>query len=274
MIEQLNNQQCVTLNDGNLMPKIGLGTYGLRGEEGVTAFKSALTLGYRHIDTATLYENHEAIAEAIKGTRRDKLFITSKINSHDLSLATVSEVFEKILTELSTPYIDLLLIHDPKVPKIETLEKLHGLKHAGKIKSVGVSNYTIKNLEEIRDAGFIVAVNQVEFHPYLNQRALLGYCREYNIVLTSYRSFCLGKILDDPTLSEIAGSHQKSNCQITLMWLLQKGLTVIPKAENSAHQQENINIFNDLLSENEMKLIDNLNRSLRTNTGPWDEFED
>ena len=253
------------------LPLIGLGTWNLRGEECVNAVKMALEIGYRHIDTAHLYDNHREIAKGKKGFDRKKLYITSKIDTKgQIDPAqpdkSVIKSCEQALQELETDYIDLYLIHYPNRtwPLDEIFESLEKLIEQGKIKKAGVSNYTIHHLEDLLKSGFIPFANQVEFHPYLNQVELLNYCRKHGIELISMRSFGKGKLLAVEPLFELIGSkYHKTGAQVILRWLIQKQIPVIPKASSKKHLEENFDIFDFTLTPEEMHQIDQLNRNKR-----------
>lgn len=168
------------LKNGNKIPALGLGTSGLRGKQCTEVVKKALELGYRHIDTADMYGNHQAIAKALNETdiNRDKLFITSKIRSEDLKYKQVKKSADRLLDELDIEYFDLLLIHwpSPDIPVEESLKAMKELKEAGKVKNVGVSNFTIPLLKEaLEHYPELITVNQVEFHPTLYQKELLDF---------------------------------------------------------------------------------------------------
>lgn len=250
---------------------IGLGTWEVRGNACTKIVKQALEIGYRHIDTAHNYENHEAIGKAIADFNRHELYITSKIDL-DLQLnpKKVDESVEKAcdlaLKELGTEYIDLLLIHWPnrKLPLAAAFKAMEYLIDKGKINKAGVSNFTIHHLEDFRKEGLLPFANQVEFHPYLYQVDLLNYCRANKIELIAYRPLGKGKLLkEEPLLHDIGEAHKKTKAQVVLRWLIQHGIPAIPKASSEKHLKDNLDIFDFSLTTAEMHRLDSLNQGKR-----------
>lgn len=258
----------IILNTGYLIPLLGLGTYKL----GYETISKALNVGYRHFDTATGYKNHRIIGKAIAPYKRAEIFITTKINPSDIENRTVAQVVDTILAELNTSYIDLLLVHSPNLPLIKTVLEMKDVQASGKVRTIGVSNCTIHHLQDLLDAGIKISVNQVEFHPYLNQQELLNFCKKNNIILMGYRPLVKGMITQDAVLASIAQNHFKSQAQIALRWAIQKGIPIIPRADKEEHLQANMALFDFELTETEMYFIDGLNRNERTCTGPWAQF--
>ncbi len=253
------------------LPEIGLGTWDLRGHECTKVVRLALDLGYRHIDTAHLYENHEAVAEGIKGNDRNGIYITSKlalseqVDPHKPELS-VEKACHRALKELKTDYLDLYLIHAPD--RTFPLEAIFGamekLVAQKKVRRVGVSNYTVHHLQDLEKAGYRPFANQVEFHPYLNQQALLDYCDAHEIKLISYRPFGKGKLLSEESLfSRIGARHGKSGAQVILRWLVQKEIPVIPKASSERHLKDNLEVFDFSLTREEMAQLDGLDKNKR-----------
>ena len=248
----------IKMANGNLIPIFGLGTWQLRGQECVSTVKEALEIGYDHIDTADSYENHIQIRTALQSTEREKLFITTKIPKEllDRPIQNVDRYFD----ELGVEYLDLVLIHWPN--KSEPMaENLLKIQEMDRVKSVGVSNFSIDLIKQVMSNGFNPVVNQVEFHPYLYQKELLDFCNEQNIVLTAYSPLARGKVLGDSVLSRIGEKHNASEAQISLAWLLSKNVVVIPKASSRSHLQENYNALKIELSDEEISEIDALNHS-------------
>lgn len=249
------------LTSGYDMPALGLGTWQLRGEICTSAVRTALDLGYAHLDTAEAYRNHEAIRAALKGYDRDKIFITSKIPPSELRHDDVLAMGNRALKELGVDYLDLLLIHWPneEIPIAETLGAMALLVKQGKVRSIGVSNFMVPHLEEALAVTEVpITVDQVKFHPYHNQRALLAYCKAHDIVVTSYSSFGNGSLIGDQALKRIADKVGKSMPQVVLRWLLMKGLVVIPKSANPAHIKANMDIFDWELDAEDFAAIDAL----------------
>lgn len=260
----------VKLSSGDSLPLVGLGTWDLRGKECTEVVKKALDLGYRHIDTAIIYENHQAIGKAISDFPRDELFITSKFLL-DLDL---EEACDQALSELKVNYLDLFLIHSPdrNKPMIEILRQMQKLKERGMIRHFGVSNFNIHHLQDILDAGISLSVNQVEFHPYLYQKELWDFCKRHGIQLIAYRSLGKGALIKDPLFSKIGDYYKKTAAQVILRWVIQKGIPVIPKASSLKHLKENISLFDFSLTDNEMEEIDHLNRNQRFCISDWSDF--
>lgn len=262
-----------------MLPPVGLGTWDLRGRECTRTVKLALELGYRHIDTAHVYDNHKAIRKGIAGFDRSQLQITSKIAIEEQIEEKhvercVNEACDLALKELGTEYLDLYLIHSPdrSFPMAEIFKAMEGLVQRGKIRAAGVSNFTTRHIEDLRSAGLTPAANQVEFHPHLYQHELLDYCRQHQVQLIAYRPFGKGKLLKDPVLVELGKAHGKTSAQITLRWLHQKEIPTIPKSASEDHLRENLSIFDFTLSDNEMKQIDALHRGQRYCMADEDEF--
>jgi len=253
--------EVLTFNDNNKVPVLGLGTWRLKGKECTSIVKKALELGYTHIDTAEMYENESEIGKATRGYDRSKLFITSKVWPRNLHYDDVITACERSLKKLDTDYLDLYLIHWPNesVPAEETFSAMGELRKRGLIKSVGVSNYTIVQLEGALSVSPVdIVTNQVEFHPYLYQKELLEYCNANKIILTAWAPLARGEILNDPELKRIAKLYQKTTAQVSLRWLLQKGLIAIPKASKEKNLKENIAIFDWSLTEDDISSIDTI----------------
>ncbi len=263
------------------IPLIGFGTWLLSGRECENAVRLALEAGYRHIDTAFHYENHNEIAKAIKGYDREKLFITSKLaiglgQIDDQSVQkSVERALDTALKELQTDYLDLFLIHYPDRdrPIEEILEAMHALVSKGKLRSPGVSNYTQHHLQDAYDRGVKVPFNQVEFHPYLYQKELLEFSLKNGTRLIAYRPFGKGQLLEDePLFASIGKGHNKTAGQVVLRWIIQKNIPVIPKASSEDHIRENLALFDFELSNKEMAQIDGLNKNFRYCAREWNEF--
>jgi 2,5-diketo-D-gluconate reductase B len=253
------------------LPQIGLGTWELWGDECTKVVKLALELGYQHIDTAHVYQNHQAIKKAIKGFDRKTLYITSKIALQEQVRAikpkdSVKKACDLALKELGIDYLDLYLIHrpDPNFPWEEIFMAMEDLVEKGKIIKAGVSNYNIHHLKDLCKAGCIPFANQVEFHPYLYQKELLDYCHCHRIKLISFRPFGKGKLLrEEPLFNSIGKKYDKTAAQVILRWLIEKDIPVIPKASSKKHLLENLEIFDFSLTKTEMRQLDNLHKNKR-----------
>ncbi|MGC8777629.1 MAG: aldo/keto reductase [Candidatus Caldatribacteriaceae bacterium] len=251
---------------GARVPVIGFGTWDIRGEEGKKAVLSALSLGYRHIDTAEFYDNEEQVGSAIResGVPREEIFLTTKVWYTHLRRGDVIRSCETSLRKLGTDYVDLYLIHWPteSVPLEETIGAMEQLREAGKIRFLGVSNFDIPLLEKARQiAPSPVLTNQVECHPYLAQKDLVRYCQEKKVILTAYSPLARGRLRGDPVLGRIGKKYGKSPNQVALRWLIQQGMVAaIPKAQSVVHQKENLEIFDFTLTPEEMEEIGRLDR--------------
>lgn len=259
----------IKLKSGFSMPMIGLGTWQLQGRECVDTVKTAFQLGYRHFDTAVSYGNEEEIGEALKGTDREGVFLTSKVRPLELAYEDVIASCKQSLERLKTNYLDLLLIHWPneEIPVNDTFLAFKKLIDQKKIRSFGVSNYTIERLNtELPLAGEIgldISVNQVEYHPGLNQEDLLDYCLDKDIALVAYSPLGRGDILAESVLGKIGQKYSKTKAQVSLRWLTQKGMAAIPKSSSRQHLQENLDIFDFSLTNEEIEAIDDLGNDQR-----------
>jgi 2,5-diketo-D-gluconate reductase B len=239
------------------MPAIGLGTWKLSGSECTQSIRDALELGYRHIDTADMYQNHAAIAKGIKGFPREQLYIVSKIVEESLDPVNVASTCERLLKELETHYLDLLLIHWPStsIPAQQTLNEMLKLKNRGLIRDIGVSNFMLPDLQEIENQHFPILANQIELHPYLQENELVKYCQKHKIIVVAYRPIQRAEVNQEILLQKLGNKYGKTPVQITLRWLFQRNIVSIPKATSKEHLKENLEIFDFSLSNDEMKAI-------------------
>ena len=263
------------LNDGVEIPVLGFGTWQLEGDVCTKAIKIALEVGYRHIDCAHAYWNYDKVREGIKDFPREELFITTKLwrDFHGDNL--VEKQCDKDLKDLNLDYFDLFLIHWPEREKSISmiLEKMLKLKEKGKVRSIGVCNATVHHLQDILKDGLNVSINQVEFHPFFNQKELLKFCFDHKITLTGYCPIAQGAVFKEKVIREIGNNHKKTPAQVSLRWLTQKGLIVIPKGSSRDHIQENFEIFDFELSTEEMEKIDNLPTEKRIVNPDFNEFD-
>lgn len=257
---------------GITVPKLGLGTYMLQGKAAIHAIEMAYEIGYRLIDTATLYTNHQDISKAIKNLPRNELIITSKINEVDLQNYSTIQLCEKILAELATEYLDILFIHHPHVGNLEEiLNEMLYLKEKQLIHSIGISNFNIRQLNNISKYIHDIDVNQVEIHPFFMQPELYDICHKNQIQIMAYRPFAMQRIVSNETLKIIAKKHHKSSYQIVLRWLIQLGFQAIPKASSYEHLKENVNVFDFELSDADINQILALNKNEKICIGDWFE---
>lgn len=273
-----NITDTIQLADGNQMPGLGFGTYLINDQDTMDhSIQTAWDAGYRLIDTAMLYRNEDLLGTSLQklGLPREALFLTSKVAEIVQGYDQTMKAVEGSLKRLQTNYLDLLLIHWPvREHFFETWKALEQLKANGQVKSIGVSNYTIAHLELLAlKAKEMPVVNQVEYHPYLNQQALVDYDREQNIVTEAWSPLGRRVVLDDPLIAKMAKHHQKTVAQVILRWELQHGVLPIPKSTHAERIQENAGIFDFTLAEDEMGMIDLLNKNQRTGNEPEIVYE-
>ncbi len=248
------------------IPALGYGTWQLTGAQCQSGVEKALEIGYRHIDTAQIYENEEEVGAGIaaSGVKRNDIFLTTKIWNSNLRDGALQKSLDESLKKLKVDHVDLLLIHWPitEVPFAEQLKALQAVQKEGKTTLIGVSNYTVAQLKEvIEKIGAKVVTNQVEYHPYLSQKPLLDYTRAHNMFLTAYCPLARGKVADDAVIAKIAKKYNKTAGQVTLRWLVQQeGVAAIPKSGSEKHIRENFEIFDFKLELGEMNEISALAR--------------
>jgi len=247
--------------DGAKIPVIGFGTGGKMHENCAAIVATALTLGYRHIDTARNYGSETAVGQAMRasGIPRREIFLTTKIKHEDLRPRDVERSAETSLKELGVDWIDLLLVHwpNPAVLLAETMPALAGLKRQGIARHIGVANFTVALLDEaIRCCPEPLAANQVEYHAHIDQSKVLAACRRLGLILIAHCPLRRGRLLDDPVLGEIARAKNKSPAQIALRWLIQQdNVVAIPASSNPERVAENLDLFDFSLSDVEMARI-------------------
>ena len=249
---------------GEQIPALGLGTWQLRGGRCRRAVEEALDLGYRHIDTAQMYANEGQIGAALRSSTVDRgeLWITTKIATRNHAPAAVHRSTHESLRQLGTEYVDLLLIHWPVEFETvgQTLAAMWELHEQGKVRHLGVSNFSPTQLERALEHAPLLA-NQVEHHPFHTQWAVLDLCRRHDLTLTAYSPLAQGRVMDDPTLKEIADRRRKTPGQVALRWLIdQDNVTAIPKASSREHLQENLAIFDFELTDSDRAAIDALSK--------------
>ncbi|MDI9564545.1 MAG: aldo/keto reductase [Bacteroidota bacterium] len=263
----------VTLSNGLQMPLFGLGVFmSKEGLEVEGAVLTALESGYRHIDTAAVYGNERGVGKAVNGSGipRKEIFITSKVWNSDQGYQTTFDAFEESIERLDTDYIDLYLIHWPKGDlSVETWKAMEEIYASGRIRAIGVSNFLVHHLEGLLPHCKVKPmVNQVEFHPYLQQPALQNFCRSQGIQLEAWSPIMRGKVNDIPVLQALAAKYGKTPVQVTLRWELQKQIVTIPKSVHPERILSNIDVFDFELSEEDMLSIDSLDRHHRFGADP------
>ncbi len=267
----------VKLNNGYEMPYLGLGVFLAHdGDEVMNAVQYALQSGYRHIDTAALYENEKGVGEGIRrsGVPREDIFVTSKVWNSDQGYDNTLRAFDDTMNKLGFEYLDLYLIHWPVKGKyIETWKAIETIYKEVRIKSIGVSNFLKHHIEDLNETAEVPPmVNQVEFHPYLVQQDLIDYCKSNQIVYEAWSPLMQGKMLEDKLIKRLAEKYSKTSAQIIVRWDLQKGVVTIPKSVKKERIISNADIFDFEISDDDMKLIDSLDRHERIGADP-DNFD-
>lgn len=257
------NENFKVLSNGVKMPSIGFGTYKSgNDEETAKIIKYALKIGYRQIDTASFYGNEVGIGNGIKesGINREDIFLVTKLWNDDHGYDKTIEAFNKSLERLQVDYIDLYLVHWPNKLNSETWKAFEYLYKTGKVKSIGVCNFKVAHLEELKKTAQIMPmVNQIEIHPQSSKNDMLSYCEENNIQLVAWSPIMRGKLFSNELMIGLAEKYKKTIAQIILRWHLQRGVIPIPKSSNEERIKENLNIFDFELSNDDIKTIDLLN---------------
>jgi 2,5-diketo-D-gluconate reductase B len=246
--------------NGARIPAIGLGTWELRERACARIVEQALKLGYRHIDTAQVYENEREVGEGLRasGVRRDELFVTTKIWTTHFAPHELERSAKESLVKLRMPEVDLLLLHwpNPHVPLAETLGALAHAKQLGLARHIGVSNFTVALIEEATKlCPEPLVCDQVEYHPYLDQAKVREACARNDMALVAYSPVAKGRIKNDETLKEIGRARGKTPAQICLRWLVQQNVCAIPRTSRIERLSENIDIFDFALSDEEMDQV-------------------
>lgn len=269
----MNVGATVKLNNGVQIPLFGLGVFmSKEGTEVEHAVRTALNEGYRHIDTAAVYGNESGVGKAVRdsGIPRSQVFITSKVWNAEQGYATTLKAFEKSLDRLGTDYLDLYLIHWPKGElSVETWKALEELYASERVKAIGVSNFLVHHLQDLLPHCHIKPmVNQVEFHPYLQQPDLLKFCLENQIQLEAWSPIMKGRVNDIPVLQALSAAYGKTPVQITLRWEIQKNIVTIPKSVKADRIKSNAEIFDFELTDDDMLKIDRLDKHQRVGPDP------
>ncbi|MCX8282378.1 aldo/keto reductase [Phyllobacterium sp. 0TCS1.6C] len=252
--------------NGAAIPAIGFGTYRMPGADVLRMVPAALKLGYRHVDTAQIYGNESEVGEAIAGSgvRREDVFLTTKVWVDKYAHADLIASVDESLGKLRTDYIDLLLLHWPKspVPLAERIGALNEVRDAGKVRHIGVSNFsTALMAEAVSLSKAPIVTNQIEYHPYLDQTVVLEAARRSGMSITAYYAMADGKVIGDPAIKAIAAAHGKSEAQVVLRWLVQQdGVIALSKTVSEDRLRSNFDIFDFVLSETQMQALHALAR--------------
>jgi 2,5-diketo-D-gluconate reductase A len=267
----------IELNDGRRIPQLGFGVFQIRpGADTERATATALETGYRHIDTAEMYGNEHGVGAAVaaSGLDRDDVWITSKLNNGFHEPDDARRAFDRTLEQLGTDHVDLFLIHWPLptlyggdfVSTWKTLEEFHA---DGRARSIGVSNFEIEHLERLAaETDTVPAVNQIELHPYFQNREVAAYGRKHGIATEAWAPIAQGKVLDDPDLARIAERVGRSIPQVVLRWHIQHGHIVFPKSVTPSRIRENFDLFDFELEASDVEAIDALDRGEAGRDGP------
>src|SRR5271154_454288 len=246
--------------NGAKIPAIGLGTWELRGRTCARLVEQALRLGYRHIDTAQVYENEREVGEGLRasGIKRDDVFVTTKVWTTHFAPNDLERSTRESLSKLHLSEVDLLLLHwpNPRVPLQETLGALAHVKKLGLTRHIGISNFTVALIEQaVATCPEPLVCDQVEFHPYLDQTKVREACRRNGMAVVAYSPVAKGRIKNDQTLAAIGQSYGKTAAQVCLRWLVQQNVSAIPRTSRIERLSENIDIFDFALSDEEMDHI-------------------
>jgi diketogulonate reductase-like aldo/keto reductase len=260
------------LNQGAAMPRVGLGVFRASPAETYAAVRKALAAGYRHIDTAQIYGNEQAVGQAVRdsGLPRDEVFVTTKLWNEFQRPGAVQPAVERSIETLGLGAPDLMLLHWPVAgQRLAAWAELERLREAGVLRAIGVSNFMVRHLQELlAHARTVPAVNQVELSPFLQQRDVRALCRAHGIVVQAYSPLTKGRRLDHPVLARIARELQRSPAQVLLRWGLQQGVVVLPKSTRPARIRENLALFDFELSAGHMAALDELEENLVTGWNP------
>lgn len=272
----MTNIPVIELNDGRTIPQLGFGVFQIDPSETAAAVRSALQIGYRHIDTAEMYGNEKQVGQGIRdaGLDRADVFITSKLDNGFHKPDDARRAFGETLAALGSEYVDLFLIHWP-LPTlydgdfVSTWKVLEEFAGDGRARSIGVSNFQTPHLDRLADeTGTIPAVNQIEVHPYFTNERVRAYGRDHGIAVEAWSPIARGKVLDDPVINRIAEARGKSAAQVVLRWHIQRGDIVFPKSVNPDRMKSNFELFDFELDGPDMAAVSALDRGESGRTGP------
>jgi 2,5-diketo-D-gluconate reductase A len=266
----------IKLNDGTEIPQLGFGVFQIPPQDTARAVEEALSIGYRHIDTAEMYRNEQGVGEGIRaaGIERGDVWVTSKLNNGAHRPDDARRAFEGTLDALGFDHVDLFLIHWP-LPTlydgdfVSTWQALEEFKRDGRARSIGVSNFQVEHLERLAaETEITPSVNQIELHPYFQNREVDAYGERHSIVTEAWSPIAQGAVLDDPVIGAVASELQRTPAQVVLRWQIQHGNIVFPKSVTSARIRENFELFDFQLSAEQMEKIDALDKDESGRQGP------
>ncbi|ORB30577.1 aldo/keto reductase [Mycolicibacterium parafortuitum] len=272
----MTNVPSITLNDGASIPQLGFGVYQVPPEDTAATVQQALEVGYRHIDTAEMYQNEKGVGEGIRnsGIAREDVFVTSKLNNGFHKPDDARRAFDQTLKALGFDYVDLFLIHWP-LPTlydgdyVSTWKALEEFKKDGRARSIGVSNFQVPHLEKLaQETDTVPAVNQIEVHPYFANNEVRAYGKEHSIATEAWSPIAQGKVLDDPVITRIAEATGKSPAQVVLRWHIQRGDIVFPKSVTLQRIKDNFALFDFELGDEDVDAISALDNGESGRIGP------
>lgn len=266
----------IELNDGVSIPQLGFGVFQIKPDETAAAVKTALEIGYRHIDTAEMYGNEKEVAQGIRdaGLDRGEVFVTSKLNNGFHKPDDARRAFDETLTKLDSDYVDLFLIHWP-LPTlydgdfVSTWKVFEEFARDGRARSIGVSNFQVAHLDRLAaETDTVPSVNQIEVHPYFGNEQVRAYGREHGIATEAWAPIAQGKVLGDPVINRVAQARGKSAAQVVLRWHIQRGDIVFPKSVTPERVKENFQLFDFELDDSDMDAISTLDQGEAGRNGP------
>ncbi|OBG57466.1 aldo/keto reductase [Mycobacterium sp. E3339] len=266
----------IELNNGVSIPQLGFGVFQIKPDETAAAVKTALEIGYRHIDTAEMYGNEAEVGQGIRdaGLDRADVFVTSKLNNGFHKPDDARRAFDRTLKALESDYVDLFLIHWP-LPTlydgdfVSTWKVFEEFARDGRARSIGVSNFQVAHLERLAsETDTVPSVNQIELHPYFGNKEVRAYGREHGIATEAWAPIAQGKVLDDPVINRIADARGKSAAQVVLRWHIQRGDIVFPKSVTPERVKENFELFDFELDDSDMDAISALDKGESGRNGP------
>lgn len=270
----MTTSRVLDLNDGNHIPQLGLGVWQASPEQTVSAVREALFAGYRHIDTAAIYENEEGVGVGIResGVTRNEIFVTTKVWNSEQGSKLTRPALQKSLERLGLDYVDMLLIHWPAPQQdlyVETWQAMIELRSEGLARSIGVSNFTTSNLERIiAETNVTPAINQIELHPYMQQAAIRKIHEKLGLLTQCWSPLAQNRVLSDSVITRIAEKHHKTPAQIVIRWHLDNGFVAIPKSVTATRIRDNHNVFDFSLDADDIASISQLERGERIGPDP------
>jgi diketogulonate reductase-like aldo/keto reductase len=275
MVRAMNESHpTIGLRDGDPIPVVGLGVYQTPpGEVTQRAVFDALACGYRHVDTASAYDNEKDVGVGLKKSElpRQDVFVTTMVWNSDQGYDKTLKACEVSLKRLGLDYVDLYLMHWPVARlRKDTWRAMTTLKKSGKARAIGVSNFMVKHLEELLDADVVPEVNQIELHPFLYPVAVTDLCAKHGIVVEAYSPLTRGARIDDPAIAKVANKLRRTSAQVLVRWGIQHGWVSLPKSTRKARIEENANVFDFEIPGEDMRDLDQLNEDLHTSWDPTD----